>query len=445
MCSEKENQLESTLDSFVNATFVIGTISSVEEFMDKDLMVYGTAPDEKVFGKDGFKWMVERQRQELKGPSPEIKRKPVLRKIFGQGNSALNVEEVIMKVKDEDGTYIFTLRMTTVFEYDGKKWRILHIHGSTIDTNIQKGSAWPIEEYKRKNAELQLLVKEKTADLEQSLIDLKATQKQLIQQEKLASLGQLTAGIAHEIKNPLNFVTNFSELNIELLQEIKELKARNKDERDEQLEGEILKDIEQNLIKINQHGTRADRIVKSMLQHSRGGSGKMEPTDLNALVRDYVNLAYHGMRAGKKVIDVKIVLLLDDKLGKVPLIEEDFSRVIVNICNNAFDAMKEKQTFGSKPPSVCSDYAPLLTVRTLRNKKNIILEIEDNGSGIPDEIKDNILQPFFTTKKGTEGTGLGLSITNSIVKAHGGDLVINTHLGNGSLLSILLPIKPSKN
>jgi two-component system, NtrC family, sensor kinase len=267
--------------------------------------------------------------------------------------------------------------------------------------------------------------------LQKTLADLKSTQTQLIQQEKLASLGQLTAGIAHEIKNPLNFVNNFSEVSIEMIEEIKEERARNQEARDETLVDEILADIKSNLTKIHEHGTRANGIVSSMLQHSRGGSGKMEPTDLNALIKEYVNLSFHGMRAGKNPINLDIQLDLDEKLGKVNLISEDFSRVVLNLVNNAFDAMREKT-------KTDPGYKPILSISTMQKEKAVEIAITDNGPGIPDNIKDKILQPFFTTKKGTEGTGLGLSITHDIVKAHGGELEIETAINKGTNFKIKL-------
>lgn len=267
-------------------------------------------------------------------------------------------------------------------------------------------------------------------DLQEALNELQSAQEQLIQQEKLASLGQLTAGIAHEIKNPLNFVTNFSELSIELVEEIRdELSVENETH---ELVLDILVDVERNLSKINEHGTRADGIVKSMLQHSRGGGGTMEPTDLNAVIEEYVNLAFHGMRAGPKRMNVDIDLQLSDKVGEVSLISEDFSRVIVNICNNAFDAMWEKKEESD------NGYEPKLTVRTKWKNNNALIEIEDNGPGIPQEIKENIMQPFFTTKKGTDGTGLGLSITNDIIKAHGGSVEIETKEDEFTRFKILI-------
>ncbi|MEP6261978.1 MAG: ATP-binding protein [Gillisia sp.] len=288
----------------------------------------------------------------------------------------------------------------------------------------------------RQNQELELQVTERTQNLTTALDQLKSSQQQVIQQEKLASLGQLTAGIAHEIKNPLNFVNNFSDLNLELVKEIfEEVEKLEKSE----ITGEInllLKDVEANLRKIFQHGTRADSIVKSMLQHSRGGSGKAEPTALNALVREYVNLSFHGMRAGKKPINVTLNIDLDENMGMVPLIGEDFSRVLLNLCNNAFDAMRD-QTLSA---DFDTEYKPNLKVKTFRRENSFTLEIEDNGPGIPKDIQDKILQPFFTTKKGTEGTGLGLSITHDIITAHQGTLKIVSEEGQFTRFEIEIPI-----
>lgn len=320
-------------------------------------------------------------------------------------------------------------------------------------------------------------VEESKEELQLSLAELKETQEQLIQQEKLASLGQLTAGIAHEIKNPLNFVNNFAELSVELLQEARDEvlseKAKVKrqkadvrrqtenspltkgkkggcsspkkqevwdDDYDPGLILEILDDIEVNLKKIHEHGSRADSIVKSMLQHSRGGDGTLEQTDLNQLVKEYVNLTFHGMRASKHPINVDIDLQLDDDLEEVPLMAENFSRVILNLCNNAFDAMRSKAKSEASNPGGGS-YQPKLTVRTRLQQNYALLEIEDNGPGIPPEVKNKILQPFFTTKKGKEGTGLGLSITNDIIKTHRGSLQIISERGK-TIFSIRIPLQP---
>lgn len=289
-----------------------------------------------------------------------------------------------------------------------------------------------IAEAQTRQAQLDLIqLQQAKRKAEDALVELRATQEQLLQQEKLASLGQLTAGIAHEIKNPLNFVNNFSSVSVELvdeaMEEIKKLSGGGEVQQ-------LLIDVKKNLSKIIEHGTRADGIVKSMLQHSRGGSGKKEPTDLNALVKEYVNLAFHGMRAGKNPINVHIALELDNFIGKVPVIAEDFSRVVINLSQNAFDAMREKTNVSGK------SYLPKLTARTRRDVAKVVLEIEDNGPGIPDAIKDKILQPFFTTKKGTQGTGLGLSITHDIVKAHGGEMRIETNSGGGATFIVTLDV-----
>jgi signal transduction histidine kinase/tetratricopeptide (TPR) repeat protein len=268
--------------------------------------------------------------------------------------------------------------------------------------------------------------------LSEALNSLQETQAQLIQSEKMASLGELTAGIAHEIKNPLNFVNNFADLSIELVEEMKEeLENGNTEEA-----LSLASDIKDNLAKIHQHGGRADRIVKSMLLHSRGGSGQMEPTDINGKIREFSNLAFHGMRAGNKAINVEINLNLDEKIGEIPLFTDDFNRVILNLCNNAFDAMREK---GEEASSKSAGYKPLLTISSKKLEKGVGLIFEDNGPGIPEEIKDKILQPFFTTKKGTEGTGLGLSITHDIIKRHNGNLEIYSKEGEQTQFIIFLP------
>ncbi len=273
---------------------------------------------------------------------------------------------------------------------------------------------------------------------EEALAELRTTQEQLIQQEKLASLGQLTAGIAHEIKNPLNFVNNFSAVSVELVDEAIAAVTGEPSGLDREDIAGLLADVKTNLTRIVEHGRRADGIVKSMLHHSRSGTGKMEPTDLNALIREYVNLAYHGMRAGKNPITSTITLDLDESMGKITLVAEEFSRVIVNICQNAFDAMKEKTEASDRMPGA-EPYVPKLTIRSRRAPGKALVEVEDNGPGIPEEIKGKILQPFFTTKKGTQGTGLGLSITHDIIKAHRGDIAIVRNQAGGATFTIALP------
>ncbi|AVR45401.1 hypothetical protein C7S20_09020 [Christiangramia fulva] len=304
------------------------------------------------------------------------------------------------------------------------------------------------EKARKKELEQAQEIKKAYLELEEAHHNLQAAQKQLVQQEKLASLGQLTAGIAHEIKNPLNFVNNFSEVSNELIDEAcDELKKLDDSDAKKEILA-ILQSVKGNLNKVHQHGSRANGIVTSMLQHSRGGEGKREPTDLNALIKEYVNLSFHGMRASKNPINVKIEWKLEKEVGMINLISEDFSRVIVNLCNNAFDAMRVKSLSPSPgstsaPVNVTENecnYEPKLTVRTRREENHITIEIEDNGPGIPEDLKDNIFQPFFTTKKGTEGTGLGLSITHDIINAHGGELKMETSRGKNPFTKFIIQL-----
>jgi signal transduction histidine kinase len=298
---------------------------------------------------------------------------------------------------------------------------------------VKRTTAILLEETIEELEQKRKAVEETNTALKKSMDELKSAQEQLVQQEKLASLGQLTAGIAHEIKNPLNFVNNFSELSIELIDEVKDTLDQLEKNVKTDLIRDILNDVRTNLQKVHEHGTRADGIVKSMLMHSQGSSGKKVPTDLNSLIRETVNLTFHSMRAAKNPINVGIEYELDDHAGEVSLITEDFSRVIVNLCSNAFDAMREK----SKQEA---DYSPILTIRSKRQDDKVLIQFQDNGPGIPAEIRDKILQPFFTTKKGTEGTGLGLSISHDIVKAHGGELKVETVESERTVFHINLPL-----
>src|SRR6185436_8836521 len=265
--------------------------------------------------------------------------------------------------------------------------------------------------------------------------ELKAEQHQLIQSEKMASLGELTAGIAHEIQNPLNFVNNFSEVNKELLAEMKtEIDSGNFTEAKN-----IANDIEDNEEKITFHGKRADAIVKSMLQHSRSSSGKKEPTDINSLADEYLRLAYNGLRAKDKNFNAKFEKEFDNSIGKINIISQDVGRVLVNLINNAFYAVSEKKK------QVGDNFDPTVTVTTKNLGDKVELRVIDNGNGIPQKALDKIFQPFFTTKPTGQGTGLGLSLSYDIVKAHGGELKVETKEGEGSEFIIQLPLILSYN
>ncbi|MGZ3778886.1 MAG: sensor histidine kinase, partial [Mucilaginibacter sp.] len=264
-----------------------------------------------------------------------------------------------------------------------------------------------------------------------TLISLRKTQTQLIQSEKMASLGELTAGIAHEIQNPLNFVNNFSEVSIELLSELKEEEEKG----NKQDVIAIAADLTQNLEKISHHGRRADAIVKGMLQHSKSGSGAKEPTNINALADECMRLAYHGLRAKDKSFNAELVTHLDETLPKVNLIPQDIVRVMLNLFNNAFYAVNQKQKIAG------ADYTPEVSVTTLAENGQVIIKAKDNGIGIPDAIKEKIMQPFFTTKPTGEGTGLGLSLTyDMVVKGHGGKIDINTKEGEFTEFTVTLPL-----
>jgi signal transduction histidine kinase/ligand-binding sensor domain-containing protein len=282
-------------------------------------------------------------------------------------------------------------------------------------------------------------------EIEKAYTELKVTQSQLIHSEKMASLGELTAGIAHEIQNPLNFVNNFSEVSKELVEEFKNEKAKGKSERDEALEDEILNDISQNLEKINHHGKRASDIVKGMLQHSRTSSGQKEPTDINALADEYLRLAYHGLRAKDKSFNAEFVTDFDESLPKINVIPQDIGRVLLNLINNAFyavDKRAKENVEGYKPEIVVSTSSSPLEKGGIKGGLNgvVTITVSDNGPGIPSHIVDKIFQPFFTTKPTGQGTGLGLSLSYDIVKAHGGELKVETKEMEGSEFIIQLPI-----
>jgi two-component system NtrC family sensor kinase len=269
---------------------------------------------------------------------------------------------------------------------------------------------------------------------EQSLYELKTTQSQLIQSEKMASLGEMTAGIAHEIQNPLNFVNNFAEINRELIAEVNVQKLKAKTgEGNAELENELMNDIEQNLEKISHHGKRADAIVKSMLQHSRTSIGQKEASDINALTDEYLRMAYHGFRRKDKDFNVMLETDFDSSISKIDIIPQDFARVLMNLYNNAFYAVAEKIKKSN------DHFEPKVITRTRKNGNTAEISVEDNGTGIPDKIKEKIFQPFFTTKPTGEGTGLGLSISHDIIKAHNGNMSVRSAEGEGTEIMITLP------
>jgi two-component system, NtrC family, sensor kinase len=303
--------------------------------------------------------------------------------------------------------------------------------------------------------------------LERSIEELKSTQSQLIQSEKMASLGELTAGIAHEIQNPLNFVNNFSELNVELVEELKGIRGKEEGDREKgiddrlqgignsELEEEIINDIKENSEKINHHGKRAADIVKGMLQHSRSSTGQKEPTDINALCDEYLRLAYHGLRAKDKTFNAEFRTEFDETIGKINVQPQEMGRVVLNLINNAFFAVSERgkaeggrykveggsgKEEGAPSTSNPTPYTPMVTVKTTKLLNTIEIRVTDNGTGIPQHIKEKIFQPFFTTKPTGQGTGLGLSLAYDIVtKVHGGKLTLESEVGKGTTFIVRIP------
>jgi two-component system NtrC family sensor kinase len=332
-------------------------------------------------------------------------------------NERLNQQEIVSaQIKYKSKVQLYTL-LSGLFV-------LLLIAGILWRNNRHKQEAYALLEKQKAETDFQKL------KVEHTLEELKSTQAQLIQSEKMASLGELTAGIAHEIQNPLNFVNNFSEVNKELMAEMnEEIRKGNYDDVKS-----IAKSITDNEEKIISHGKRADAIVKGMLQHSRTSSGQQEPTDIDRLADEYLRLAYHGFRAKDKSFDAKIETDFDTGIEKINIIPQDIGRVLLNLLNNALYAVSEKKK------QYQNGYEPTVTVRTSRQNGKIEIKVKDNGNGIPQKILDKIFQPFFTTKPTGQGTGLGLSLAYDIVKAHGGEIRVETKEGEGSAFIVLLPL-----
>ncbi len=348
------------------------------------------------------------------------------------------------------GNYVFTANPsngTGVLDGDGVPprrmithpwWRtswayaayvILFVIGVRVVHVFQKGRVIRLERAKAQAKEIQ-----QAREIEKAYETLKATQAQLIQSEKMAGLGVLTAGIAHEIQNPLNFVTNFSEVSQDLIKEIKTERAKPQNQRDQKLEEEILDVLAINLEKITTHGKRADSIVKSMVEHSRTSSGHKELTDINALIESSLQLAYHGYCSKEKNCTCELKTILDENLPTVNVIPQDIGRVLLNVFNNAFYAVNEKLKTDKK------GYKPVVRVTSKNLRKSLKIAIFDNGIGIPPEIKDKIFNPFFTTKPNGKGTGLGLSLAYDIVKANGGEIKAESEEGKGATFTLTFPL-----
>lgn len=431
MSPEKEALLQQTYTIFKKLVFFDFPIDQSIRYLDENLMGYGTHIDEKIFGIPKFNELLELQRKESVGLDMKVKETPVFKREMVQGDAALFIEEIDLSMTADGNAMSINCRLTTVLEYFDDKWLVVHFHGSLAQGNEGDNDTWSVNELKEKNKQLEQKVAERTEELRISLENLKATQSQLIHSEKMASLGELTAGIAHEIKNPLNFVNNFAEVSAELIDELNE-ELEKGDLEEVKL---ISTDLQQNMEKINRHGKRADSIVKGMLQHSRSSSGHKELTDINELADEYLRLSYHGLRAQDKSFNADYKTDFDKNIPRVNVVPQEIGRVLLNLYNNAFYAVNERLSSSGE------DFKPMVHVSTRSEGGMVAVSVSDNGPGIPDEIRDKIFQPFFTSKPTGQGTGLGLSMSYDIAKSHGGTLSVTSEPGKGTVFIIKIPKK----
>lgn len=446
MSVDKEYLLQKSKEEILKIFTSEYPLEKIPEFIAEEVSGFGTTQDERAHNFQEFMNMLVLQYQQSQEMGIEVSfvEKPFHHWQNPSKDLALLVQEFDLIVKSKVGVNTIDFRLSSLFEWKHDSWKLIHWHGST-PVNVEK-DAWHMTEWQKKNDELKQKVTEQTQDLmlkneqlqkakeqiEDTLKELKETQDLLIQSEKMASLGELTAGIAHEIQNPLNFVNNFSELSNELLEEIEE-EIENQDFEEVKA---ICQDLKGNLEKINHHGKRADSIVKGMLQHSRASTGQKEWTDLNGLADEYLRLAYHGLRAKDKSFNSELMLDLDPDLPQVEIVAQDFGRVLLNMINNSFYSVNEKKS------QLGESFQPVVSVSTQKVGDQIQLKISDNGNGIPEEIRHKIFQPFFTTKETGQGTGLGLSLSYDIIKAHGGTIKVESKMGEGT--SILIEISQKK-
>ena len=440
MDKEKEQQLQTTYQTFLETGLNSPeNLDLLDEIVASDIMGFGTTIDERMFSLADLKSLLIRQREQSANLQIKWSVQPVFRKILPGDYCALFVDDIDLVVQVNDQSVTMRLRYSLVLEYKNNKWIVIHFHGSKPENITTEEDTFGIEKWKKKNIELEKLVNERTAALENSLVSLKATQSQLIQSEKMASLGELTAGIAHEIQNPLNFINNFSEINNELIDELKEQLATGNGQE----AMSIADNIKENENKINHHGKRADSIVKNMLQHSRKNSGEKEPTDINSLAEEYLRLSYHGLRAKDKSFNVNMETSFDQSAGQINVVSQEISRVLLNLFNNSFYSVNEKMKDHSFKGE---DFKPTVWLTTKRislpsGAGRLEIEVKDNGMGIPQKVIDKIYQPFFTTKPTGEGTGLGLSMSYDIIKkGHNGELQVTSIEGEFASFKIILPL-----
>ncbi len=409
-----------------------------ESFFVDDFKQFGTTLEEAWFSKSESGKYLETHVEPVAGKI-ELRNRDIL---LDAVDSLVVIIEQADCFVNIDGVWVYydRIRISSLMQNTSEGWKFVQQHMSFPDSRTEEGQTVALDKIKAENIQLRDAVKRRTVELENlnlelkhALSKLKSTQTQLIQSEKMASLGTLTAGIAHEIQNPLNFVNNFSEISNELIKEIQDVRSKTLNQNPPTEEDDILKDIGRNLEKIAHYGKRAETIVKAMLEHSRKSSGTKSPTNLNHLAEECLGLSYNGMLAKDKLFHAEYKTDFDPKLPKVEVVSEEIGRVLINLINNAFYAVFEKSK--TSPP----DYRPEVVVNTTADDKGVMISVQDNGHGIPKAIREKIFEPFFTTKPTGSGTGLGLSLSYDIVKAHGGELEVESEKGEGSTFYLRLP------
>lgn len=400
-------------------------------FIADDFMGFGTGPDEHVPNRDALRKLMLREQAHM--PYPFTLEVPWMEVRMLHPTLGLGEGELKLEVHAPDHTHVVALRCSLVFKRRDVGWRLVHFHFSVPDAMQNVGDTL-MDVLQTRNRVLEREVAQRTAELKASLADLEATQARLVQQEKMASLGALTSGIAHELKNPLNFVNNFAALSCELLDEIEA-------EADPEARQALLADLRSNAEKIESHGRRADAIITSMLEHARSNSNERRALDLNALVADHVALAWHGWKARMHNFEIEITKAFDAEVGEVEVVPQGIGRVVLNLIGNAFDAV---YTHAAQADAA---YVPAVTVTTRRTNDQVEIHVADNGPGIPEALMTKVFEPFFTTKPAGSGTGLGLSLSYDIVtQGHGGTLTVSTEATKGATFIVTLPVKtePSK-
>jgi len=434
LSKELKPEVMQIYDTWWNS-YLNGDVKTYDSFLDYDYHFIGSTNAEDYLDRSNTTKFFEATADQLAGKA-QLRNRVINIELINELIFITDLADAYF-LYDSEWSFYSRFRFTSVMKNNGTGLKFIYQHFSTPDSKAGEGETIGFEKVANENIELRDAVKRRTIELEQknkeletAIVKLKEAQSMLIQSEKMASLGELTAGIAHEIQNPLNFVNNFSEVNTELIAEMKDEIEKGKMDEVKA----IANDIEANEQKINHHGRRADAIVKGMLQHSRSSSGVKESTNINALADEYLRLAYHGLRAKDKSFNASMKTDFDESFGNINVVPQDMGRVILNLIMNAFYVVDEKKK------QQLNGYEPTVTVSTKKISDKIEVKVKDNGDGIPQKVMEKIFQPFFTTKPTGQGTGLGLSLSYDIVKAHGGELKVETKEGEGSEFIIILQL-----